>query len=471
MNSEVTARSILQLRYGRGEELLIVSIALGLAIAAQLSPLALPIAISGVVFALAALRFKPLLWVVTFFLPITPFLNWDFPIRDLTTLVRLSFFAGVMVYKVSHQQKLREWLWSGWLSRSILFYFAVAIASSTLFNPVSLDAQRELMRLASYVCFYYVAADWLQTTAELRAMLKVLMVSTVAVALFGFYQVITGGYSVLYDILYPIQEVIRQIPPWEGRITSFFEHYNGLAAYINLVIPFCLAFAMRGSDPSLRRLSRWCFVFASIALLLTQSRGGLLAYFAMMVVSACFFAPNRKSRMKRIAAVLIVCVIAGAVAGLFFERLTEIDDYTTVSRVAIWEGAFATFSHSPMIGVGFGNLRLLLGGLLDLPDGWVGDAHNLYLELLAEIGVTGLLVFAFFIVVTLRTALRGYRSPQSEIARMVCFATFIAVIGILVHGTVDYLFHTTPQVTALLFLILGILKTQSSPLPAGVAHA
>jgi hypothetical protein len=40
------------------------------------------------------------------------------------------------------------------------------------------------------------------------------------------------------------------------------------------------------------------------------------------------------------------------------------------------------------------------------------------------------------------------------------FAAFAAVCGVLVHGTVDYLFHTTPQVAALFFMILGMLKVQ-----------
>ena len=465
MDYPLTSRAGFQFRHSLREELLIVGIATGLAIAALLSPLALPLAVSGVVFVLAALRFKPLLLAVVFFLPFTPFLNWDFPIRDLSTLVRLSFFAGVVVYRVSHRQGLLSWLWSGWLTRSILFYLAVAIASAVFFNPITLDAQRELMRLASYVCFYYVIVDWMQTPNDTQALMKTLMASTIVVAIFGFYQAAIGGYSPLYDILYPIQEEIRQIPPWEGRITSFLEHYNGLAGYINLVVPFCIGFAVRGRDPVLRRLSQWCFALASVALLLTQSRGGLLAYAAMLVVSACFFAPNRKSRMRRIAAVLIVCLLAAMVAGLFFERLTEIDDYTTVSRLAIWGGAFTVFARAPMIGAGFGNLRTLLGGLLSLPEGWMGDAHNLYLELLAETGFVGFMAFAFLIMVTMRTALRRYRSSPSDLAKIICFAVFAAILGVLVHGTVDYIFHTTPQVAALFFLILGILRAQTVDQP------
>jgi O-antigen ligase len=470
MDYPVTSRAF-QLRHSSSEELLIVGIAVGLAIAALFSPMALPLAVSGVVFALAALRFKPLLLAVVFFLPLTPFLNWDFPIRDLSTLVRFSFFAGIVVYRVSHRQDLRRWLWSGWLTRSILGYLLVAIASAVFFNPITVDAQRELMRLASYVCFYYVITDWAQTPHDTRALLKALMASTIVVALFGFYQVVIGGYSSLYDVLYPVQEEIRQIPPWEGRITSFLAHYNGLAGYINLLIPFCIAFGLQGSDLTPRRLGRWCFAFASVALLLTQSRGGLLAYAAMLVVSACFFAPNRKTRMRRIAAVLVLCLLAGVVAGLFFERLTEIDDYTTVSRLAIWGGAFTAFAHSPLLGIGFGNLRMLLGGLLSLPEGWVGDAHNLYLELLAETGLVGFLAFVFLMITTMRTALKRYQGSQNEFGKIICFAVFVAMIGVLVHGTVDYLFHTTPQVATLFFLVLGILRAQTADQSEASLHA
>ena len=45
---------------------------------------------------------------------------------------------------------------------------------------------------------------------------------------------------------------------------------------------------------------------------------------------------------------------------------------------------------------------------------------------------------------------------------MIAIAVFAAICGVLVHGTVDYLFHTTPQVTALFFLVLGLLSAQAS---------
>jgi len=291
--------------------------------------------------------------------------------------------------------------------------------------------------------------------------LNVLMVSTIVVALFGFYQAISRGYTALYDILYPVQDEIEKIPAWEGRITSFLEHYNGLAGYLNLVTPFCLGFALRGKDIALRKLSWWCLALASVALLLTQSRGGLLAYATVLLVSAWSFAPDRKAGIRWVAIVLVVCVRAAAVAGLLFQRLAEIDDFTTVSRLAIWGGAFTVFAHSPVLGAGFGNLRTLMGGLLNLPDGWTGDAHNLYLELLAETGIVGFVAFAFLTITAMRKAMKQYHRAADEFSRIIGFAIFAAFTGVLVHGAVDYLFHTTPQVTALLFLLLGLIGAQS----------
>jgi putative inorganic carbon (HCO3(-)) transporter len=460
MNHPATSRAIVLELPGWRAELLIVGTVLALTAGALVSPLALPLSVSGVVFVLAALRFRLLLPFVVFFLPVTPFLTWDFPIRDLSTLVRFSFFAGVLLYRAAHKENLRTWLWSGWLTRTILFYLSVAILSAVFLKPFTLDAQRELMRLASYVCFYYVITDWCQAEDNTRTLLKALMASTIAVAIFGFWQAVTGGYSALYDVLYPIQDESAQIPAWEGRITSFLEHYNGLAGYLNLDLPFCLAFATGGTDTVLRTLSRWCLAFGVIALLLTQSRGGLLAFVSILLVHVYFTAADRKTRIRRVALVLVVCLLAVTVAAFLFQRLGEIDDFTAVSRLAIWGGAFTVFARSPVLGAGFGNLRGLMGGLLNLPDGWTGDAHNLYLELLAETGLIGFAVFGTLIVLALRTAVKQLHKTQDEFNKMIAVAVFAAICGVLVHGTVDYLFHTTPQVTALFFLVVELLSAQ-----------
>jgi len=79
-------------------------------------------------------------------------------------------------------------------------------------------------------------------------------------------------------------------------------------------------------------------------------------------------------------------------------------------------------------------------------------------------------VFAVLIVCALRTARRCMRQSRDEFVRLTGIAAFAAICGVLVHGTVDYLFHTTPQVAALFFLVLGILRAQTLSSEAGASQ-
>lgn len=436
--------------------------AVSLVVASYANLLVLALALGMVALVLASVRFKPLLLAVVFFLPVAPFLSWDFVIKDLGTLLRVCLFAGALVSRLRNRESIRNWLFSGRMTWAMLGYCAVAFCSAVVFNAPTGAAARELMRLASYLCFYYVISDWVRSDDDFAGVAKALMLSTLCVVAFGFYQVAVGDYSRLYDALYPVQDELLKNPPWSGRITSFLSHFNGLAGYLNLVIPFCIGFALRARDVVLRRLSVMCFVFSSIALLLTQSRGGLLTYAGILLLSAYFLVPTRKLRIQWTGALLAMEAACAVVVGMVFERLAGVDQYTAITRLGVWAGAASVFTGAPLAGIGFGNLRESLGGVIGLPEGAVLDAHNLYLELLSETGIMGFAAFAVFMVIALRLALRIRRRAQGDMEGVIGFAAFAGIAGVLLHGLVDYMFHTTPQFAALFFLVLGLLNAAGS---------
>ncbi len=440
----------------RGLELLLVTSAVGLTLAAYLSPLALAVLAGAVVLLLASARYRPLLLGIVFFIPLNPYLSWDLPIKDLQTLLRLCLFAGALIARQRAGEPLLPWLFSGRLTRALLGYFTVTVIASTIFNPPTGAAARELMRLGSYMCFYYAVVDWVRTEEDLKAVVRALLVSTICVALFGFYQFVIGDYSSLYDALYPIQDEALKNPPWSGRITSFLSHYNGTAAYLNMVIPFCIALARRGKDQFSRVLGASCFVLASIAVLLTQSRGGLIAYVAVLLIAAWLLPETRAARFRWITLVLVFSAAGALVAGLIFERLSGVDSYTEFTRLAIWAGAGLLFAGNPILGVGYGNFKTALASAIPVPEGSMLDAHNLYLELLAETGLAGFLAFAWLIVTFLRYARRMHREAATVMEFVAGFAIVAAIGSVLVHGTVEYVFHNSPQCAALLFLLFAL---------------
>jgi O-antigen ligase len=84
------------------------------------------------------------------------------------------------------------------------------------------------------------------------------------------------------------------------------------------------------------------------------------------------------------------------------------------------------------------------------------DAHNLYLELLAETGVIGFAAFAVLVITCLRQARRMFRET-GEMSQIVGFGTIAAIAGVLVHGMVEYVFHNSPQCAAMFYLLPALL--------------
>ncbi len=137
----------------------------------------------------------------------------------------------------------RDWLFGSRLKQAMALFAGTAVASVPLSGtPANLPSCRSLVLLLSYVATFFAIDGWLEKRTQLVIVLKLLLVSTMAVALFGFCQAVEGSYTSLYFHIYPIQR--DTICPWEGRITSLLFQFNSTAGYLNLVIPTAIACAV-----------------------------------------------------------------------------------------------------------------------------------------------------------------------------------------------------------------------------------
>jgi O-antigen ligase len=224
-----------------------------------------------------------------------------------------------------------------------------------------------------------------------------------------------------------------------------------------MVVPFCIAFAVKARDRFSRVLGSTCFMFASLAIVLTQSRGGLLAYVGILFLAACMLPQTRTARLRWVAVMVLFSVSGWLLAGSIFQRLSGVDSFTEVTRLAIWAGAGLLFAGNPVLGVGYGNFKTALASAIAVPDGLMLDAHNLYLELLAETGIIGLAAFAVLVTTCWRQARRMFREREQEMAAIVGFAVMAAILTVLVHGMVEYVFHNSPQCAAMFYLLPALL--------------
>lgn len=171
----------------------------------------------------------------------------------------------------------------------------------------------------------------------------------------------------------------------------------------------------------------------AIGVYLTDSQGGMLALIAMGVV-ATLLAPRPQTRRKLLPYYVIAAPILAAVIVIVLSSGSNIEGSSggviegirnsSVDRTNLWRGAYAAWEANPELGVGYGayadasaqwmletpgvNLQLY-----NLPD-HSQEAHNTYVELLAELGPAGLTLFMGIVISALLAQARVLRSARSR---------------------------------------------------------
>lgn len=219
--------------------------------------------------------------------------------------------------------------------------------------------------------------------------------------------------------------------------------------------------------------------FALYILSLTGARAPWLYLVAFSLLAAGFYAGERSTVNRRL---LLVSLLA--LAGLYLvpvgvsslqpaaapepfagvQRLTDASQYE--QRPLIFRSAWQMFLNAPVLGVGFhqfGIRHFLLNPEFPVPrlPGFTDNAHNLFLQVLAEFGLLGLLALLLTVAPWLLGLLRQPRTPA--------FWWVLALAAVLsIHSLVEYpLWYAFFLGMAAVVLGLGERRTIELPLANG----
>lgn len=187
-----------------------------------------------------------------------------------------------------------------------------------------------------------------------------------------------------------------------NRMAGPLNDPNFFGALLVLLLPAPVCYLMLGRRPVVRLIGAYAVAVILACVLLTQSRGTLLAVVGMACCSLLLFERKVALRLGGVFAV-VALVAALAMSNQLVERfgtiltLTHVGDTQDESiqgRIAQWVVAGRQFMDHPVIGVGtqnynvkFQDYSLDLG--LKFRNGQDRSAHSLYLETLAEMGILG----------------------------------------------------------------------------------
>ena len=190
---------------------------------------------------------------------------------------------------------------------------------------------------------------------------------------------------------------------WEGSRVGgaaggFFENPNDLALNIAAFLPLALMYVQRPGPVFKRALSAVIVVLMLGALVFTKSRSGMVGAVAMFVV---YLVVTRSLTPTTImAGILAGLLVVPMLPQNFWDRMASITDESkdaTGSREArkvLIEQAWMIFLEHPITGVGAG--QFMNYGPPGRAEKW-RVTHNVMLQIAAEIGVFGLMVFSYLI--------------------------------------------------------------------------
>lgn len=409
------------------------------------------ISAATVVLVLSALESEAFLLFVVFVTPFVWVLQADVVLRNvsvgLRSLVVIGYFAG----KFLRGETRIGYLFCPTVSKASLLFLCAAIAPTILGKgELTHQSARDLYQLSTFIAFYFVVLAWANSSQRISKIVWALLSSTVITALFAFYQQIIGGYSSLWIYLNPQDEYT---PPWSGRSPSFMGHPNSFAFYLNLILPLAFGCSALGKG-ALKRLGTWTFGLGLLALLSTQSLGGLIAFVGMLVLAIFFFSRSRKRALVLLLGLFVlICVAYSLKTFLNPSHTEEAVGFDVFSRLLLWSTAWDEFVHSPVFGVGWSNFAAQFG--FDIPSmPGITEPHCIYLQLLAETGLVGLVAFFYLIAYSARQAWRQMNS-SIDIDKILAFGVLGAFCSPMLHGLMDVPFFT--QSGTLLWMLLALL--------------
>ena len=343
------------------------------------------------------------------------------------------------------------------------FLIAFFILSMTFSYSVAVNETRALQVILFMILMlivYLTVTLIVQDRKSLFTVVKGILWGASVVGVLGVFQFL-GDKAGLPNTITLLKEGYDKSTFGFARIQGFSQEPLYFANYIFIPFLILVVLTLRGGIEKVLNKT-WGYLLGGILLvdfIIAVSRG---AYLAALVVFVVLLIAQAKIIFRAkviIPVILCLALVSGAVyLALVKSERRALDEFvahvqvqdrtegeSVVSRLNASREALDLFSENFLFGAGAGNFGpRVQGSPNEMPEGGWFIVNNEYLEILAENGIIGAIVFAAIIFVTFFRLILSYTRIDKGLFKSLILGLSLALIGILAqYATFStiYIFH------------------------------
>jgi len=340
------------------------------------------------------------------------------------------------------------------LNRPLMVFLWLSLISIIFVSSYPLLSLRGFVgKELALIVLFLAFIESFSSKKHLNIFISILLISATLVSISGIVQYSTGT------------DFLRGRVMEGNRVTSSWSSTHAFGSYLAIVLSFLVTVFssqrfrlenfMQHRNLAIRTIWQGLLLILSLICLgLTFSRSAWIAF----AIGLIFFGFLQKRTLWTSMLIIIIFMF------VFMPRLKAIRDVTIITenmtpcadqgfwdcsgngRFALWADALEVIKQNPLLGIG-------LNTYYKRTDAYV---HNSFLQLTAEMGLSGLGVFLWILFTVLREAYFHLKAEQDVFLRNILLGATIGLVMFLTQAFFDSILYSA-QLRHLFGILLGII--------------
>lgn len=372
------------------------------------------------------------------------------PFPHTTAIREICFYLALVLSLVLILSKRQNFVFKTPLTYPLILFFLWSLLS--IFWSLNVENSIDDVRkhLLNHIILYFLLINAFHSMGRLRALAWIVVLSAAFFSATGmaYYYIISEASieSVRFGNILNSVNVSTELPVnFIGTLTIF-------------AVILCLHLYFQESGGYRRVLTMGCLIPVGMATLFTQSRG---TFFALLVVlTLLVFIKAKKSAFLLLLAVILLIVMATPLKDRLGGNCHNLKERLYINYVTC-----DVIKDHPLLGIGFG-MQTFINDIdkesyvRQVPSeqrpAEIYTPHNWLLDIAVRLGLIGLMLFCYILLVFVRMCWEIIRHPRDRYIRDWGLSTAVAFVGYFIIGMAEpvFLFRAS---AAVFFIILAII--------------